>query len=310
MNAKSFLIATVTGILMTGVAMAQATTAPATTAPAPSDLTQDFTKDLGQWKIISAEAKVEKDGLKFSKLDQFGGIYMEGMKVDLSGAEAITVELQNTSDKPMGLVFKIGSGGKKVSDDFTVEAGKSMTYTRALGNLDINLKQVDYVKIFALEAGPGNLTIKRIAVVKGSGKPITTAPAGEPFSNDFTKSMGKWTLPYTDYTFTAGGEGLKITNLGEMGGLMQTPTPTNLKETPVVEITLKNAAKEAVSLTMKVKGGGKAGSKDLSVEAGEQTVKVDLSDLDADVTKIDYMKLFGSGKVDLTIKKIAMTKAK
>lgn len=281
-------------------------------ASAQETVTNDFTKDLGKWTVDKAEGKVEKDGLKITKVEQFGGILLDCQATDLSGAESITIDLQNASDKPIALAFKIGSGDKKVTQDFTVEAGKSLTQTFPLAGIEVDLKGVTYVKFFAAEAGAANLVIKKVAVVKAAGsqpasKPASQAAGANPFDVDFTQSMGKWKLDKAEGKVVA-GEGLKLTDLKEAGGVILTRAPTDLTGLTVT-VDMENTGKEAVALSFKIKSGTKAFTKDISVDPGKLSFKFDLGDAsDVDLKKIDYMKIFGGGAVSLTIKKVSLAK--
>lgn len=285
-------------------------------ASAQDAIANDFTKGMGKWILDKAEGKVETEGLKITKVEQYGGILAEGTSANLTGFTAITFDLQNAGDKPLALTCKIGSGSNKVGDDFTLDAGKSMTYTRSLDGLDIDLKAVTYIKLFVNEAGPVNFIIKKAALVgSGTSQPAsktadtpTAAPAAgaTPFDNDFTVAMGKWKLDAADGKLTP-GEGLKLTDMKQSGGVILTCPPVALSGK--VKIDLENTGKEAAALVFKIKSGSKPFSKDFSAEPGKSTFELDLADVDnVDLKKIDYMKIFGSGPLTVTIKKITVAK--
>jgi hypothetical protein len=136
------------------------------------------------------------------------------------------------------------------------------------------------------------------------------APADNPYAADFTKDMGKY-----DYTSAEGkhvtGEGLKLTNLKESGGPMLEGPVADVSATPVAVVEMENNGKEPIPLMFKVKSGTdkKSTKDDISVPAGKYTLKVDVSKLDIDPKGLNYVKIFGTGAVDLTIKSIKFVKA-
>jgi hypothetical protein len=280
--------------------------------------TNDFTKDLGKWKLMGAEGKVDKDGLKITKTDLFGGIgQTETVPQDLSAFEAITIEIANGGAADINLSFKIGCGADKSGEDFSIPAGKTITYKRDLSAAGVDLKKIDYMKLFATEAMPTvNITIKKITMVKGTattapaGTPTTqatTAPAG-PYEADFTKDLNKWMINGADGKLTA-GEGVVLTNLKETGGMLRESKPTDLSATTKINFEVVNNGAE-LSMTLKVKSGASdVGSSDVTIPAGKSTVTVNLTDVsNIDAKKITYVKLFGAGDCKLTIKRVWLTK--
>ncbi|MFB3894357.1 MAG: hypothetical protein ACE15C_20325 [Phycisphaerae bacterium] len=145
--------------------------------------TNDFSKDLGKWKLAKAEGKVEAEGLKITKVEQFGGIGIEEKPAqDLSAAKALAFEVANGGDSELAVVIKIGSDKNKDSKDYKIPAGKTVTLRRDLADLsDVDLKKIDYVRLFVPKAGDVKLTIKKVTLVGGTAasKPASK-PASEP----------------------------------------------------------------------------------------------------------------------------------
>lgn len=341
------------------------------TAMAADPFTNDFTKDLGTWKVEKAEGKVGADGLTITKFEQFGGIMIENPPAkgaDLSNAKAVTVELQNAGDSTLKLLFKIGSGAKKVtSKDINIEAGKSMTYKYPLADAEIDLTKVNYMRLFAGQAQEdGKLIIKKVGLVmkgESASKPADTKPADtkpaetrpasakaavlnmagdappatatkpadtkpaaskpadtkpapapvaagdNPYAADFTKDMGKYKLDKEPDAKQVAGEGLKITDLKKNAGPMLEGPKADISATPVIVIEIENAKNE-LKMNLKVKGGGKAKTYEGQViKSGKVTLKQNLKESGIDLTKLDYVKLFGSDACDLTIKSISFVKA-
>jgi hypothetical protein len=136
------------------------------------------------------------------------------------------------------------------------------------------------------------------------------APADNPYVADFTKEMGKYDFSSAEGKHVA-GEGLKLTNLKDSGGPMHEGTVVDISATPVAVIEMENHGKEPIPLMFKVKSGTdkKSTKEDISVPAGKYTLKVDVSTLDIDPKGLNYLKIFGTGAVDLTIKSIKFEKA-
>lgn len=141
--------------------------------------------------------------------------------------------------------------------------------------------------------------------------PATTQAGGTVFDADFAKDLGEWTIAGAEGKLVA-GEGVKFTDLKTVGGLLQERQPRNavdLSATPKVTIQMENAGSEDIEMHFKVKTDKKAYTKDFKVAPGKYTLSFDLADAtDVDVKKVDYMKLFGQGEVNLVVKKVKLSK--
>ncbi|MFB3894503.1 MAG: hypothetical protein ACE15C_21080 [Phycisphaerae bacterium] len=150
---------------------------PVTATAAEDKVSNDFTKDMGKWKLDKAEGKTGEDGLKITKVEKFGGIGIETGTHDLSDATAITIELKNAGDKELAMTFRIRSKDSKADDEFKVAAGKSVTHTFKLAGREVDLKKITLLRLYAADAGETNLIVKKITVVKAE---TASKPASEP----------------------------------------------------------------------------------------------------------------------------------
>ena len=141
-----------------------------------------------------------------------------------------------------------------------------------------------------------------------SSEPATGPAGATTYDADFTKDLGAWKILEAEGKLVA-GEGVKFTDLKTTGGLHQEGKPVDVSAVPNVTIEMENAGKERITLYFKVKTGKKADTKEFKVEPGKFTFKYDLKDAsEVDLKKIDYMKLFGAGEVNLVVKKITLSK--
>lgn len=218
------------------------------------------------------------------------------------------------------MTFKIGSNDTKVKDsnDFTVDAGQTMTYEYDLDPQSIDLKKVDYVKLFAGAAMPSaDITITKINLVAKtptSGPATTAPPAGATtkpataLDADFTKSLGKWAIAGADGK-QVDGQGIVLTKLNGYGGIVTMPKAANLSATPKINIEVEYKGADAITLTLKLKSGADSGQADVDVPTGKSTVSKDLSDVGVDLKKLDYIKIWGpDGEIKLTIKRVWFSK--
>jgi hypothetical protein len=290
---------------------------------AESFYTNDFTKDMGKWKLDKAEGKVTADGLKITKFGEWGGISIENTPPaqDLSGYKTFQIEIKNGGKESVALTFKIGNDAlkNKVTNEFSVDAGETKTYECDLDDLGIDLKKIDYVKLFAATAIPAadiaitkvNLVAKTPASGPAATAPAagaTTKPAATPLDADFTKSLGKWTIAGADGK-QVDGQGIVLTNLKEYGGIVTMPKAANLSATPKINLEVEYKGAEAITLTLKLKSGADSGQADMDVPTGKSTVSKDLGDVGVDLKKLDYIKIWGpNGDIKLTIKRVWFSK--
>ena len=136
------------------------------------------------------------------------------------------------------------------------------------------------------------------------------AAGDNPYAVDFTKEAGKYDLSSAEGKHVP-GEGLKFTNLKDNGGPMLEGAVADVSATPVVVVEMENHGKEAIPLLFKVKSGTekKHTKEDVIVPPGKYTLKVDISKFDIDPKGLNYLKIFGNGEADLTIKSISFAKA-
>ena len=148
--------------------------------------------------------------------------------------------------------------------------------------------------------------------LNGVARAQTTQPAEaseNPYVVDFTKTRGDYSIASAEGKHVP-GEGLKLTDLKTTGGPMLEGKTADLSATPIAVVELENKGGEEVSLFFKVKSPEKAYTKDkLKAEPGKSTLKIDLRKADVDLKELNYVKLFGDGKVDLLVKSITFTKA-
>ncbi len=148
-------------------------------------------------------------------------------------------------------------------------------------------------------------------VLSGVASAQSTQPSessDNPYAVDFTKTLGKYAINRAEGQQVA-GEGLKLTNLKEDGGPLAEGPSADISATPVAVIEIENKGSETVKLNFKVKSSEKKYTNDkVKVEAGKQTVKVDLSKSGIDLKDLTYVKLFGAGEVNLLVKSISFAK--
>ena len=148
--------------LITGFAFAQEAN--------PNIFLNDFTTGMGKWTTNKCESKQGAEGLKITKIEQLGGIGIETNnrdKVDLSAYKTIDFAMENGSDKPLTFTFKIKSGNPtdkpaaRTDDKVATLKPGANTLSFTLAGGDIDLKEVNYIRIWIAEIGDTNITIKK-----------------------------------------------------------------------------------------------------------------------------------------------------
>ncbi|MCL2646805.1 MAG: hypothetical protein FWD61_07335 [Phycisphaerales bacterium] len=150
--------------LVAGFAFAEEATTTATNV-----FLNDFTTGMGKWTLNKCEGKQDTEGLKITKTEQFGGIGLEtnnSNKADLSAYKTIDFVMVNGGEKPIDFSFKIKSGqttkatGRTDDKAATLAPGEhTVSFTIAGG--DIDPKEINYIRIWTVEAGEVKLTIKK-----------------------------------------------------------------------------------------------------------------------------------------------------
>jgi hypothetical protein len=138
------------------------------------------------------------------------------------------------------------------------------------------------------------------------------APAGDnSYATDFTKALGDWKIEKAEGK-QVDGEGVKLTDLKKLGGLLQEGKKgPDITATPVVLIEVENNGTDEIHLMVKVKSDTthtKTFEKLPAVAKGKSTIKVNLKDSGIDLTKLTYMRIFGNGECTLTIKSVSFAK--
>ena len=150
-----------------------------------------------------------------------------------------------------------------------------------------------------------------VAVVAGLAAAQTTGPAesDNPYVVDFTKTLGKYSIASAEGKHVP-GEGVVLTDLKTTGGPMLEGETADISQTPTAVVEVENRGSATLSLSFKVKSPEKAYTKDnVRVEPGKSTLRVDLRRAEIDLTRLNYVKLFGEGKADLVVKSISFAKA-
>ena len=124
----------------------------------------DFTKGVGKW-VVKGTHTQDAEGLKITKTEQFGGIGIETYNklYDLSAYKTIDFAMENGTDKPIEFTFKIKSGKTSARTDDKIKklAPGAHTVSFTLEGGDIDLKEVNYIRIWTATTGDTKLTIKK-----------------------------------------------------------------------------------------------------------------------------------------------------
>ena len=150
----------------------------------------DFTKGLGRWRLEDAEGACDPaEGLKFTRLGQYGGVILERRATDWSAYTAIVVELKNSGAKAEELSLKFKGGGKKYTREFRVGPGQSIVHREELAKLRarVDVSGITYMKLFG-KPGPVQLTLKKILFEGG----LRTAERAVPSSGSEMELYGNF----------------------------------------------------------------------------------------------------------------------
>jgi hypothetical protein len=150
-----------------------------------------------------------------------------------------------------------------------------------------------------------------VAVVAGLAAAQTTGPAesDNPYVVDFTKTLGKYSIASAEGKHVP-GEGVVLTDLKTTDGPMLEGEIADISQTPIAVVEVENRGNKTLLLYFKVKSPVlRVRLLRVGVEPGKSTLRVDLRRAEIDLTRLNYVKLFGEGKADLVVKSISFAKA-
>jgi len=151
-----------------------------------------------------------------------------------------------------------------------------------------------------------------------TGLAFAQAAATNPFTQDFTKGLGKWEA--MKCTSTQDADGLKITKTEEYGGIAieEFRETYDLSAYKSIDFVMENKSDKPIEFSYKIKSGKatppntpEAHTMDqaATLQPGEHTVSFPLNVGSINTKEVNYIKIWTAANADLklTIKKASFT---
>jgi len=114
-------------------------------------------------------ARDPAEGLKFTRLGQYGGVILGRSATDWSASTFIVLELKNTGAKAVELSLKCKGGGKNYTTEFRIGPGQSLVHREDLAKLRtrVDVSRITYLKLSG-RPGPVQFSLRRITFEGGA----------------------------------------------------------------------------------------------------------------------------------------------